>query len=119
MLAAMAPTWVPSSPLPTPAKQGELDVIADLITFVEQQQFLAVEGIHRHPPSLQERVRARALRLAASQAQLRGACALLQRGLTSLQVRPLARCCGQGGGECEEGRGWAGQRARRNTHGLL
>lgn len=67
--------------------QGELDVMVDLVTFVEQQQFLAVEGLHRHPPPLQERVHARALRLAASRAALRGAGALLGRGLDALQVR--------------------------------
>lgn len=67
--------------------QGELDVITDLVTFIEQQQFLAVEGIHRQPPSLEERTRARALRLAAARQQLAGAAGLLGRGLAALQVR--------------------------------
>lgn len=67
-------------------EQGELDVITDLITFVEQQQFLAVEGMHRHPASLQERLRARALRLAASKHQLHATAARLGAGLAALQV---------------------------------
>ncbi len=80
----------------TTTLQGELDVITDLVTFVEQQQFLAVEGIHRQPPTLEERTRARALRLAAARQQLRGAAGLLGRGLAALQVRAAAVCVGCG-----------------------
>ena len=76
------------------APQGELDVITDLVTFVEQQQFLAVEGVHRQAPTLEERTRARALRLAAARAQLRGAAGLLGRGLAALQVGGLGACWG-------------------------
>jgi hypothetical protein len=70
-------------------RQGELDVIVDLITFVEQQQFLAVEGVHRHPASLQERLRARCLRLAANKRQLAGAGERLAAGLTALRAQAL------------------------------
>ncbi|KAI7840076.1 hypothetical protein COHA_006206 [Chlorella ohadii] len=87
--AAKAPQ--PSNPQKVLSKlqtaRGELDVITDLVTFVEQQQFLAVEGIHRQPPTLEERTRARALRLAAARQQLRGAAGLLGRGLAALQAQ--------------------------------
>ena len=66
--------------------QGELDVIADLVSFVEQQQFLSVAGIHRHPPSLEERVRARALRLAAAKRALRRASERLTGGAAALRA---------------------------------
>ncbi|KAL4437158.1 hypothetical protein ABPG75_004297 [Micractinium tetrahymenae] len=67
--------------------RGELDVICDLVTFVEQQQFLVVAGIHRHPPSLEERVRTRALRLAASKAALRRAAERLAGGAAALRAQ--------------------------------
>ena len=70
-----------------PAVQGELDVITDLITFVEQQQFLAVEGVHRAIPSVAERLRARSLRLAASRTALRGAGERVRAGLGALQAQ--------------------------------
>ena len=93
------PTCMHPPPLEMPvcplSPQGELDVITDLVTFIEQQQFLAVEGIHRPPPTLEERTRARALRLATARQQLRGAAGLLGRGLAALQVR--GRCAGRGG----------------------
>lgn len=62
-------------------------MISDLVTFVEQQQFLSVAGIHRQPPSLDERVRARALRLAASKAALRRAAARLAGGAAALRAQ--------------------------------
>ncbi|KAL4423478.1 hypothetical protein ABPG77_003611 [Micractinium sp. CCAP 211/92] len=69
--------------------RGELDVICDLVTFVEQQQFLAVAGIHRQQPSLEERVRARALRLAASKAALRRAAERLAGGTAALRAQEV------------------------------
>ncbi|PRW58097.1 hypothetical protein C2E21_2722 [Chlorella sorokiniana] len=89
--AAAAKAPQPSDPQKVLSKlltaRGELDVITDLVTFVEQQQFLAVEGIHRPPPTLEERTRARALRLAAARQQLHGAAGLLGRGLAALQAQ--------------------------------
>lgn len=54
---------------------------------MEQQQFLAVAGLHRHPPTLEERVRTRALRLAASKAALRRAAGRLAGGAAALRAQ--------------------------------
>lgn len=69
--------------------RGELDVISDLVTFVEQQQFLAVAGIQRHPPPLEERVRTRCLRLAGAKQQLRRAAERLAGGAAALRAQEV------------------------------
>lgn len=66
--------------------QGELDVIVDLVTHIEQQQFVTVA--HCHNPEREEgKARWAALALATRQAQLRQAEARLRTGLAALQAQ--------------------------------
>ncbi|GAB4818042.1 hypothetical protein N2152v2_005088 [Parachlorella kessleri] len=67
--------------------RGEVDVILDLVTYVEQQQFVGVAHLPRKPNSLEDLARERALRLATRKQQLKGCTSRLREGLEALRAQ--------------------------------
>lgn len=66
--------------------QGELDVMVDLITAIEQQQAVGVAHAH-NPPTPAERGRTAALRLASRRASLAAAGTRLKQGAAALAAQ--------------------------------